>query len=261
MRLAFQLIAALACTLSALSTSYGGVDIKAYPFPDGRSRVLVSIKGAITGDELETLQILETLQREIDSKRSPYILVFVESPGGDWAAALTLGRFLRKIGATVLVTEQGCYSSCVLILAAGLRRQVMGPVGIHRPYSTDLSPQTFSEAQRRYRALEAATKAYLSEMNLPESLFDAIVRTPPESIRRLTVLELQRFGLSQDDPVAQEMDDAEEARELGLSKEEYLRRKARRENVCQLQDLGANRIKESVESYMNCRKAVMQGRR
>lgn len=98
-------------------------------------------------------------------------------------------------------------------------------------------------------------------MNLPESLFDAMVRTPPESIRRLTAVELQNFGLSQDDPVAQEIDDAEEAREFGLSKEEYLRRKARRERVCQPQDLGPDRIKEAVESYMSCRKAVIEGRR
>ncbi len=137
----------------------------------------------------------------------------------------------------------------------------MGPVGIHRPYSTDLNPQTFAEAQRRYRTLEAATKEFLMEMNLPESLFDAMVRTPPESIRKLTALELQRFGLSQDDPVAQEMDDAEEARKFGLTKEEYLRRKARREDVCQPQVFGPDRIKEAVESYMSCRKAVMQGRR
>jgi hypothetical protein len=254
MRHALCVVAALMCTFSALS-ALGGVEVTSLAFPDGKPRILVTMKGAITGDELQTLQ------REIDPKRSPFVVVFVESPGGDWNAALTLGRFLRNIGAAVHVTQQGCYSSCVLLLAAGVRRQVMGPVGIHRPYSTDLTPQTFSEAQRRYRVLEAATKKYLLEMNLPESLFDAMIRTPPESIRKLTSLELERFGLSQDDPVAQEIDDAEEAREFGLSKEEYLRRKARRESVCQPQDLGPERIKDSVDSYMNCRKAVMQGRR
>ena len=57
-------------------------------------------------------------------------------------------------------------------------------------------------------------------MNLPDVLFDAMVRIPPESIRILNAGELDAFGLSQDDPVAQELDDAEEAREFGISKEE-----------------------------------------
>jgi len=236
-----------------VSNSFGEVDVRSDPFPDGTLHVIVSMKGPISGNDLQTLQ------REIDLKRDPNIMVFIESRGGDWNSALSLGRFLRKIGAAVFVKQQGCYSSCVLILAAGIRRLINGPVGIHRPYSTDLTPQSFSEAQRRYRALEAAAKDYLLEMNLPESLFEAMVRVPPESIRILTTLELERFGLSQDDPVAEEIGDAKEARELGITKTEYLRRKARREKVCPPQDLGPDRVKESAESYMNCRIAVMRG--
>jgi len=242
--------------LAGISQSlFGAVNIgDSVVFPDGRPRIVVSINGPISRNDLDDLQ------RGIDLRQRPFILVFVGSQGGDWNAAVAIGRFLRNAGASVQISERGCYSACVLLLAAGLHRQVHGPVGIHRPYSTDVSPQSFQEAQRRYRLLETATKNYLSEMNLPDALFDAMVRVPPESIRILNVNELEDFGLTQDDPVAQEMDDAEEARQFGLSKEEYLRRKARREKVCQPQDLGADKLRESLELYMSCRKAVMQGR-
>lgn len=237
------------------SSSLGAVDIQSTDFPDGRPRVLVNIDGPITRNDLDSLR------RGIDLRRKPYILVFLASRGGDWNAAMAIGRFLRGASAGTNVSKSGCYSSCVLLLASGIHRQIAGPVGIHRPFSTDTSPQTFQEAQLKYRVLEAAAKSYLSEMNLPDALFDAMVRVPPESIRVLTVGELDAFGLSQDDPVAQEIDDAEEARKFGLSKQEYLRRKARREKICEPQDLGPDRLNESIESLMSCRKAVMQGLR
>ncbi len=113
MRPVLQLVIALALNFVASSASLSGVEITSYPFtdwPDGRSRVTVSMKGAITGNDLQTLQ------RQIARERSPYVVVLIESPGGDWNAALALGRYMRNIGAAVQVTEGGCYSSCVLEL-------------------------------------------------------------------------------------------------------------------------------------------------
>jgi hypothetical protein len=98
-------------------------------------------------------------------------------------------------------------------------------------------------------------------MNLPESLFEAMVRVPPESMRVLTQKELDQFGLSQNDPVVEEIDDAEEATRLGITKQEFLRRKARQDRLCQPVDLGPNRIDESVREYMGCRVSVMKGLR
>lgn len=238
----------------ALSPASAEVDVQVLPVP-GQPRLLVSIKGPISSSDLDGLL------RGIDIKRRPIVIVFVESRGGDWYSAIEIGRLLRGIEASVLVTSGGCYSACVLILAAGTQRMVAGPVGIHRPYSTDLSPKSYAQAQERFRALEIATKSYLSEMNLPDSLFDAMVRVSPESIRVLRVVELEQFGLSQDDPVTQEIDDATEARKLGVSKQEYLQRKARREKICEPKDLGPDRLRETIESWMSCKKAVMQGLR
>lgn len=222
--------------------------------------VIINIKGPISDDGF-----LQALQHEIDLKQNPRVVVMINSPGGDWDASLALGRFLRKIEASVFVMGD-CYSSCVLILAAGVHRIVFpdSSVGIHRPYSTDTTPRTFLEAQRRYRTMEAETKKYLRDMNMPEALFEAMVRVPPESTRELTTIELERFGLSQDDPAAQAVDDAKEARKYGLTMDEYLRRKARREIACQREgaDITDFKVsKEVIQAYFFCQEAVMQGTR
>lgn len=226
----------------------------------GRMTVIINIKGPISDDGF-----LQALQHEIDLKQNPRVVVMINSPGGDWDASLALGRFLRKIEASVFVMGD-CYSSCVLILAAGVHRIVFpdSSVGIHRPYSTDTTPRTFLEAQRRYRTMEAETKKYLRDMNMPEALFEAMVRVPPESTRELTTIELERFGLSQDDPAAQAVDDAKEARKYGLTMDEYLRRKARREIACQREgaDITDFKVsKEVIQAYFFCQEAVMQGTR
>lgn len=242
---------------AAVKTSNGESEMTISQLPNEKQSILVRLDGVLTDEKLSAFQ------QKIESIRNPVVIVFIDSQGGDWQAALKFGRFLRKVEATVWVTEQGCYSSCVMILAAGTHRTILGPVGIHRPYSTDVSAQTFQESQRRYRALQAETKKYLFEMNLPESLFDAMIQVPPESIHILTIQELGRFGLSQDDPAAQEIDDANEAREYGLTKEEYLRRKARREEICQNpahypSGIFQSRPQEAVELWANCRDAVMR---
>ena len=55
---------------------------------------------------------------------------------------------------------------------------------------------------------------------------------PPERVRTLSEKEIEEYRLGQNDPVYQEMVDAGNARELGLSKEEFLRRKTRADRIC-----------------------------
>jgi hypothetical protein len=69
-------------------------------------------------------------------------------------------------------------------------------------------------------------------MNLPSELFDAMMRVPPEKIRILTHAELNYFGLDANDPVFDEMTDSYNARQFGLTKQEYLKRKAQVDATC-----------------------------
>jgi hypothetical protein len=75
-------------------------------------------------------------------------------------------------------------------------------------------------------------RAYFREMNVNEQLADAMLRTEPEHMRVLTSVELNAYGLTAVDPVAQEIKDLREAQKLGVSRQEYLRRKVLAETQC-----------------------------
>ena len=48
---------------------------------------------------------------------------------------MQIGRLIRKYEVTVTVNEHAkCYSSCVLIFIAGVYRQSLGQIGLHRPF-------------------------------------------------------------------------------------------------------------------------------
>lgn len=260
-----RLVLLLCLAIGAREAHTAELDIAFYSdfYGDGRSLIQVDINGALTGEEVKLLK------REIDIAKRPVLSVKISSPGGSWHGAMELGHFLRKVGASVAVNGE-CYSSCVLVLAGGIHRQVLwGAVGIHRPFSTDVSSRTFAENQRRFNVLEAETKKYLNAMNMPASLFDAMISVPPEEIRKLSSEELKAFRLSQSDPVAQEGDDNDEARKYGVDKVEYLRRKARRATVCRdspspetvLPSTSDSRRRELIEAWVHCQESVMQGKR
>ena len=160
------------------------------------------------------------------------ITIILQSSGGDWDAAMLIGRLLRQTRSTAIVAPPGCSSACVLVLAGAVSRHVSGPVRIHRPYSTSVAEATYQDAQRRFRAMDTATRSYLSEMNIPERLYDAMLEIPSHSGRTLTEAELAQYRLDQKDVVEADVSEANAARRYGFSRQEYLRRKAQSEKEC-----------------------------
>ncbi len=157
----------------------------------------------------------------------------LNSPGGDIYAAMEVGRIMRKARATCVISPASkCVSACVLVLAGAADRLVEGEVGIHRPYSTYVGKRDYQITEREYRKTEAAISSYLKEMNVPQQLFEAMVRVPPEQTRVLTGEEIAAFGLARTDPVEEEVRDSFWASRYGLSKPEYLSRKAAVDKAC-----------------------------
>ena len=188
------------------------------------------ITGEIGDDDATKVQALVQDLRKRDMATPMF---FLNSVGGSVQASLRIGRELRKVKAIAVVDrEHSCLSACVFVLGGATQRVVTGKVGIHRPYSPSARNLTFEETQREYTSLPRAAKGFLSEMNLPEDLFEAMVRVPPETIRILNVAELSSYGLSRPDPVWQEVMDANYARQYGISKQTYLQRKALAEQMC-----------------------------
>ena len=186
---------------------------------------------------------------------------WINSEGGDVEAAIAVGRQLRRIRAVVLMWDKArCLSSCVFVLAGATGRMLYGQIGIHRPYALRTDERDYDAVQQDQRRLAKLAKEYLEEMNVSPSLYDAMVTIPPEKVRLLSRTELEQFGITDVDPVEQEVLDAAEARKYGLSKTEYLRRKGQVDVVC-ARELRRGKTLGDFDSYYLCRDKVFRASR
>lgn len=161
--------------------------------------------------------------------------VYLDSRGGDVASAMQIGRLMRENRVRVIVLSgRSCLSSCPLALAGAPRRYVDAGarIGIHRLIVNDDRALTSASQKQNYATIEAAVKGYLNEMNIPTTLYDTMFRVPNEKLRILSPADLEAFGLSNDDPYLEEAKNAEQAQQFGITKAEYLRRKAISDKVC-----------------------------
>jgi hypothetical protein len=153
------------------------------------------------------------------------------SPGGDVEAAMALGRLFRSqsMGATVF---GDCASACVLAIAGPIYRHYSDArIGLHRPYFRDAS-RSPQEARQRVGTLNARISSYLQEMNVSPRLLEAMNAVPSDEIRWVTPRELTGLGMLEVDPVYEEYSDGKQAAKLGVSRSEFLLRKARHKD-CQ----------------------------
>lgn len=187
--------------------------------------------------------------------------VFFSSPGGDIDAAMEIGRLLRKRRVVTSATGWQCSSSCVLAYVGGVRRQApkSEPVfGIHTPFPTSTADVSQEAAQKRFVDIGNRIKSYLREMNIPESLYDEMLRYPTTQMHYLTANELSQFLLVGIDPVEQDRRDSDQARRLGLDKITYLQRRAQSDAKCD-KHLGRGSIDE-LNRYRACSDAIMGAR-
>jgi len=183
----------------------------------------VKIINTITESDYDSL--VEMVMSKPDG-RFGYVL---DSRGGDVGTALKIGRFLRKRKATVFVIrDQICYSACIFVLAGATSRMMTsGKIGIHRPYEPNDKTTSAAVQKTKYKKLGRLVKAYLSEMNVKPQLYDDMLYISPHEVRLLSEKELEGYGLTSKDPFEAEADLAREAKKLGISNQELIKRKAR----------------------------------
>ena len=147
------------------------------------------------------------------------------SAGGDFDASMQLGRLLRELGlSTVVAKDAQCMSACVFAFMGGERRAVEGRLGVHRPWFP--VAKDFPDRQSKYRSVQKTLRAYIDEMDFPDSLYETVMAVPPESMHFLTPAELKRFYLVGISPSSEDLADAATARRLGLGLYDYLKLKA-----------------------------------
>jgi hypothetical protein len=203
-------------------------DVTYTPKSSSTSLPRITLTGQIRAVDLENFKMFS----EMALKTEKYY-INLDSVGGDLETALAIGRIIRADKATIVIAGKAeCLSSCVFVLAGGISRTVFGKVGIHRPF-VPLDLMTTAELQKeQYDRLGAIVKSYFKDMNISGELYEHMLRVPPDEIVYLSDSELQRYGLNGNDPYEEAANTARGAKRLGISVEEYLRRKAKAKVLC-----------------------------
>ena len=225
----------IACASVAVAAAPSFADVSYAP---GSSEFMprITVFGQITKVDLRNFVGFARMAREDLAKLAHMeggYLIFLDSSGGDVETAIAVGKIARTDKATVTVKSGNqCISACVFVLAGGVSRLVLGQVGIHRPYSPDDTQISANLQKDNYERLAKAIKGYLNTVNIPSDLYDLMVRIPPQKIRFLSADELQRYGLSENDPFEDAARVASNAKYYGITSEEFMRRQARGNREC-----------------------------
>lgn len=128
--------------------------------------------------------------------------VEINSPGGSVDDALALAKLVRTLKLNVRVPAGGyCASSCPLIFAAGLKRDMheRANIGVHQIYVPANDPnatrdpaQAMSDAQ----SITAHITRFLTEMGVDSALWVHALETPPQALYYLTTDEAKKFKLA-----------------------------------------------------------------
>ena len=137
---------------------------------------------------------------------APGTPVYLNSPGGNVGAAVSLGSLFRSRGITAVVAgvtadgmavPGGCYSACVYALVGASRRVVPGRsrVGIHRMQAAT-EDLTGPYERAEHRAAASTLMGYTARMGVDPSMISSAERTPSASIHVLSPRELRRWGVA-----------------------------------------------------------------
>lgn len=205
---------------------------------DLRDSKHIAIYGVITKEAVKELAsaLRSAAKNPIGWNQSgdPVLFVFLDSPGGDVASAIAMGRMLRAVGADVWIAKNSeCSSACVLIFAGGVTRMAVAPfrLGLHRPHfdPTEFSGLSHQAAQTAYNALGTAVRQYLREMGISDRTYEMMLRVSSTDISYIDAETAEELGLIGEDPAYQEW---QRARESGKPGQEFLKRLERHAN-CQ----------------------------
>jgi hypothetical protein len=245
--------------------------------PNGRTCAAGVILGPIENGDYEKVLALYRLNH-------PFLWGFeLDSPGGNVAEAIKIGRFFRKYlisasapirirfpeGGETFITlgdekecdglnDCICASACALIWFGAVERN--GTVGLHRPRTTDpyfraLDP---SDGATTYRKVLDSIQAYLDEMEVPKPMIELTVATGSANIRWVTdnddlnrppsLAEWEDATCGSFSTNDKKLLDALNAKKSGLTRQEQsrrdqLRKKQDERSLCQIELLSSHRDK------------------
>ena len=147
----------------------------------------------------------------------------IDSGGGSVESAMRAGDAIGENDWTIWVrADSVCHSACVLLLAAGDMRVIVGPVGIHRMIRLRSTATSRKELGEELRRLSDDLRNYLERNGASIKVYDLMVTVPNRTLHLLTDQELEELGLAGSNAVEDDLDRIRLARRCGA---EFLRRR------------------------------------
>lgn len=155
--------------------------------------VVTSTAGAgaritITGD----LELTDAIALQRKTAAVTEAVVVLRSSGGNAAAGVSIGRYIRKKGfLTVVPAEAGCASACALAWLGGVRRFMAADarIGFHAAYRLG------SGRARRLASANARIAEYVTGLGLSPQAVDYVTSAPPERMYWLSLAAARAVGL------------------------------------------------------------------
>ena len=193
----------------------------------------ISISGTITEQDAKTFQDLSS---ELEYAE---LSVNLDSRGGDVAAAMQIGRLVRKYDGTIWIGApewvgsnkyDKCYSSCALIFIAGVYRINYGEIGLHRPFLA-AAPQSRETVEKQVPLMLSLIKNYVTEMGITDNFYQQMVNTEPSQLVIYNSSDYRKL-IPEYDPVYAEIKIARQARKYGVTTAEMRKREQDAEVRC-----------------------------
>ena len=210
------------------STNAANIFVKTSENPVNCNFVTIHIEGEILSNDSELFKsnlkyVLDKYGNECKKGNGQIIL---SSSGGDIYEAIKIGRLIRQNEFETDVAIRGeCISACVLIFASGVNRVTDVPLGIHRPYLSNAKNNLSSvELRKIITQMNEDVRAYLSEMNISDELYNLMLSIAPEEVKFIGYDELKKYRLVGKDNYFEESMTYEYAKRYDLSLIEYRKR-------------------------------------
>jgi hypothetical protein len=148
--------------------------------------------------QFETDDSLEPFAALVKSY-NPVVIGF-NSPGGNVAKAMELGRMIRSLGLnTFQARGPECASACALAFLGGVQRYAEpGAIGVHQSSFSDTSGMSVDTAVWAVQQMTAGVMVYMTEMGVDPALLQLALHYDSNDIRYLSASEMEQYHVTTD---------------------------------------------------------------
>ncbi|WP_245414460.1 SH3 domain-containing protein [Mycoplana dimorpha] len=186
-----------AMALLALSSraSHADLEYQSQSTPDGVSYLVVH-------GRFEATDSLVEFTRAVTARR-PAAVTF-NSPGGNVAKAMELGRLIRSFNlSTMQIRNAECASACSLSFLGGVSRAAEpGSIGVHKSSFNDTTGLQVHDAVSMVQQITAEVIGYMNEMGVDPGLLQLSLSYDSNDIRYLSGSEMARYRVTTVDGAA-----------------------------------------------------------